>query len=232
MAVQLQQLRTRIRERASMENTTFVTDAELTVYVNQSLSELYDLLVQAYGSDYFVAEHSFSTVADQEDYALPVTPNPEFYKLQGLDLTVNGINYTLERFMFRERNRWQSASPVLVYNSNIPNLRYRIVGSNIRLQPAPSAVYDLVLHYIPRVTALSLDADEVDNEILDGWTEYVVIDGAIKCLVKEESDTTVHERALERMKERIEGMSERDSAEPERVVDVHDLQGDHWGRLR
>ena len=229
MAVQLQQLRTRIRERADMENTTFVTDAELDVYANQSLTELYDHLVAAYGADYFVTEYAFVTVADQADYPLPTT----FYKLSGLDLTVGGIDYTLERFMFRERNRWQSASPVLVYNSNIPNFRYRIVGANLRISPVPTAVYNMTLHHVPRITPLVLDADEVANEILDGWTEYVVIDCAIRCLIKEESDVTALTERLAMMRTRIENMApDRDAAEPERVVDIEDIQGNHWGRTR
>ena len=228
MAVQLQQLRARVRERADLENSQFVTTDELDVYINQSVSELYDLLVASYGSDYFLAEYAFSTVIGQEDYALPYN----FYRLRGLDLTVNGINYTIERFMFRERNRWQSASPVLVYNSNIPNIRYRIVGTNIRLQPEPAAVYAFTLHYVPTAMRLISTTDTIESEIVDGWSEYIVLDAAIKCLNKEESDTTGLSARLERMRERIMSMAERDEGEPERVVDVHDLQGDHWGRLR
>ena len=45
----LTQLIAAVRQRADFVNSQFVTDAELTSYINQSYFELYDLLIQKYG---------------------------------------------------------------------------------------------------------------------------------------------------------------------------------------
>ena len=41
-------LRTRARRRADMENSTFVTDAEIQDYLNSSIAELHDFMVKSY----------------------------------------------------------------------------------------------------------------------------------------------------------------------------------------
>jgi hypothetical protein len=86
MSVTLLQLKDRSRQRADMENSEFVTDAELTIYINGSIAELHDLLVASYGSDYFLSSTTFSTVAGTESYSLPA----DFYKLMGVDVQVSG----------------------------------------------------------------------------------------------------------------------------------------------
>ena len=75
-----------------MENSLFVKDSELTSYINNSIAELHDLLIQSYGDDYYVETVSFNGVSGQIDYALPNGTNysaaPKFYKLRGVDVRV------------------------------------------------------------------------------------------------------------------------------------------------
>jgi len=52
--VSLAELITRIRQRADMVDTQFVTDEELTSYCNESLGELYDLIVGSAAQEYFM----------------------------------------------------------------------------------------------------------------------------------------------------------------------------------
>ena len=52
-------LRTRARRRADMENSTFVSDAEIQDYLNSSISELHDFMVKSY-EDYFVSEQTYN----------------------------------------------------------------------------------------------------------------------------------------------------------------------------
>ena len=47
--VSLEDLIERCRQRADMLQTQFVTDEEITSYLNESLGELYDLIVQNAG---------------------------------------------------------------------------------------------------------------------------------------------------------------------------------------
>ena len=67
----LPQLRTASRQRADMVYSQFVSEAELNSYINASYFELYDLLVQKYGNDYYMTQYSFQLVGNQERYDLP-----------------------------------------------------------------------------------------------------------------------------------------------------------------
>ena len=222
MATTLSGLWQEVRQRADMEDTQFITDAELTTYINNSLGELYDIMVSQYGADYFVTTYQISTVADTQDYELP----SDFYKGLGVDVDVNGELYALERFNFRERNHLRSSTPTF-FTSSTPKYKYKIHGSYLRLAPTPEAVDDITLHYIPRLIRLADGADTVSGVMLDNWTEYVVVDSAIKCLIKDESDVSVLMAQKEQLRRRIEMMADdRDAGEPESVTEVFDPYGD------
>jgi hypothetical protein len=99
-------------------------------------------------------------------------------------------------------------------------MRYRIVGSTIKLVPVPDNNLEIRLWYIPRSVKLTLDTD-IFNDI-NGWSEYIIIDCAIKMLSKEESDVSVliNEKLL--MKRRIEEASNnRDTDRSESIQDIY-----------
>src|SRR4051812_11022033 len=104
--MQLSDLRTAIRQRADMVNSKFVSDSELNSYINQSYFELYDLLIQKYGDNYFVATpYTFTTDGTSQLYDLPT----DFFKLLGVDLALSASldSYvTIRPFNFSERNRY------------------------------------------------------------------------------------------------------------------------------
>ena len=58
--VSLSELRQLTRQRADNENSQFVTDTELTRYLNNSWGELYNLIIENFNDDYFTTSHSFS----------------------------------------------------------------------------------------------------------------------------------------------------------------------------
>jgi hypothetical protein len=68
--VTLADLRTRSRQRANMENSTFVTDVELTRLVNSHRYRLYNALSMAVPY-YFSQDFAITTVPGQIPYALP-----------------------------------------------------------------------------------------------------------------------------------------------------------------
>lgn len=210
----LGELRQRVRERADMEGSQFVTDAELTGYINQSAYELYDLLVLRYGTDQFVSSANITATGLADSFALPAN----FYKLLGVDLQVATDQWVSVRpFMFAERNRYPY--PNIATFAGFTPTRYRLQGSNLWLMPrAPSGqVYRV--WYVPRWTELAADSDVLEG--ISGWTEYVIIDAAIKCLVKEESDPSALMAAKAAMEKRIETAADnRDIAHPQRVQDV------------
>lgn len=218
------QLRTAVRQRADMvtadETKAFVSGTELTSYINQSAYELYDLLIQEFGDDYFVANpYAITTDGTSSSYSLPT----DFYKLLGVDLAFNGTNWsTLKPFNFAERNR-QSLRGLPISPGRV-DLRYRLKGNQLWLTPTPQGGQNLQLWYIPRFTELSADSDTYDG--ISGWTEYVIVDAAIKCLQKEESDCSVLMAQKAALIKRItEAAENRDAGMPSTVADT-DRSGD------
>lgn len=212
--VTLSDMRTRIRRRADMENTSFVSDAELKDWINDSLSELYDILISK-DEDFYLSEYNFSTVADTQDYDLP----NDFYKLRAVSNVESTGEYDIPKFNLRERSRFQNAA----YDGSILSswFRYRLMGNNIRLSPTPDAAKDIRLYYVPKVTLLTDDTDTFDYGVQPGWQEFIEIDVAIKCLEKEESDTSVLMQRKLMIANRIENMAAgRDSNYPAKIIDV------------
>lgn len=218
----LSDLRNAVRQRSNMEGSTFITDVELNSYINQSYFELYDLLVQKYGSHYFIsAPYTLTTDGVSEFYPLPT----DFYKLAGLSVKVTGAiaMYTpLKQASFAEMQRLSGINNQSVIGIN--NLIYTLIASNIWLAPIPIAGQTLRMFYVPRLTQLSADTDTVDG--ISGWTEYIICDAAIKCLQKEESDVSVLGLEKSALIKRIEeAATNRDASSPGTVNDVSSHDG-------
>lgn len=200
-----------------MVNSEFCSNAELNSYINQSLYELYDLLTQKYGDNYYFSTSStFTTDGTSDTYALP----NDFFKLFGVDLqsTASPTGWlTLKRFNVAERNKW--AAPGYQATRGVTNLRYTLRGGYIWLAPIPAGGQTLRLLYAPKMTELSADGDSFAG--VSGWDEYAVVDAAIKAKDKEESDTSVLLARKQALIQRIESAAEnRDAGQPGRIADT------------
>lgn len=241
--VTLASLRSQAQQRSDMVNSNFVSTSEWNSYISNSYKELYDLLVSAFGNDYYVATPvTFSTDGTNDKYALPdgtlYSSAPAFYKLLGVDLQVQGASQvwqTLKPFTFTERNRYSPYGVNTLYRNTA--IRYRLNGSNLWFTPLPQAGLTIRLWYIPQPNTLSSDTDTFDG--ISGWEEYVVIDAAIKALQKEESDVSVLGSQKQAIIARIQGMAEnRDAGSPATVADSMGINGgymnpwsDPWGDM-
>lgn len=219
----LSELRTAVRQRSDMVNSTFITDSELNSYINQSYFELYDLLISKFGDNYYVAPvYTFVTDGSSYQYNLP----SDFYKLLGVDLALSNTNdsfVTVRPFEFIDRNRY--AVPNFQSFYGLTNLRYRLNGDKLWFTPIPAKSQTIRIWYIPRMTTLSSDTDTVEG--ISGWTEYIICDAAIKCLQKEESDVSVLFAEKAALIARIQAMAEgRDAGSPAKVSD--NLYADFW----
>lgn len=215
MAITLAELRTRARQRADMEESEFVSDSELNGYINNSIAELHDILIQAYNTDYYIESYQFTTINNQDAYDLPA----DFYKLRGVDAQLNGNSqYTLKPFNFNERNRFNNFG---VWNLlGISNIRYRLVGDQLKFSPVPDRATQITMWYIPVATELVADTDELQD--LNGYHEYVIIDAAIKMLQKEESDIAVLALQKAAIIERLNSAAQnRDAGSSESVSDIY-----------
>lgn len=204
-----------VSQRADMVNSQFVSPAEMTSYINQSYQELYDILVQKFGDDYFVAApYAVTTDGVTDALTLPT----DFQKLLGVDLALDAQTFiTLRPFMFSERNQFPSNS--FQSSNGITNLRYRIRGNFLWLAPVPPAAQNIRIWYIPQLASLVSGSDIANN--LGGWLEYVIVDAAIKCMQKEESDVSVLLMQKQLLTQRIEAAAaNRDASNPQTVTDT------------
>ena len=243
--VSLGQLRLMSQQRADRVNSNFVTLPEWNSYINQSLYELYDLLITADEEYYVATPAQFSTDGVTFLYPLPdgitsftngitgasgFIASP-FYKLKGVDLGINSANnawVTVGKFNFMDRNSFvypNTASTIY----GVFNIQYRLSGNNIQFIPTPSSTQPIRIWYIPRLPQLLQDTDLTTSSI-SGWIEYVIVDAAIKALQKEESDVSillVQKMAL--MKRIEETASNRDTGKPDTITNVR-LNG-QWGSM-
>jgi hypothetical protein len=229
----LGQVRLLAQQRADRVNSNFVTKEEWNSYINQSYAELYDLLVTLYEDYYVAAPLTFITDGSTNQYTLPNGSNfngaPAFYKLLGADcgLGANGNAWvTLHKFEFISRNRYVFPNVTSTF-LGVFNLRYRVVGNTLFFIPTPSANQYIRLWYIPRVNTLLKDSDMLES--VSGWIEYVIVDAAIKCLQKEESDVSVLLAQKQMLIDRIQSSAmNRDAGQPDTISDIRSF-GERWG---
>jgi hypothetical protein len=216
-------MRTQIRQRCDFVNNNFITDQEFNSYINASRFELYDILCQKFGDDYYVAtpytyttSGKVSALTNASTYPLP----GDFYKGLGVEVALNPQDpnswVSLRKFEFIQRNLWNFPNVYTFYG--ITNLRYRFNGTNLLIVPIPSAGQTIRLWYAPRLNYLLNDTDVFDG--VSGWEEYIIVDCCIKALAKEESDASVFMAQKAALLQRIEeAAANRDIGEPETVSD-------------
>lgn len=131
--ITLSDLRTNCRQSADMERSSKIQDTELTRYINNSIKDLYDKLINAYGDEYFESTSDISLVSGTQNYSLP----SDFYKL----ITANMKTSTGREYPLQKLNSFSSAFRGLT----------NIYGGTVRL------------HYIPTFTNLSAPTDTWDE---------------------------------------------------------------------
>jgi hypothetical protein len=212
MTITLSQIKTASLRRADMVNSNFIEDDELIAFINNSIEELYDIVVLRY-EDYYVDTVQFTITAPNDGYSIPTL----IYKVRGLDLLSGSDWLNVDRFNFEERNRGQQQ---LLLTSIYSDVRYKAIGSTIKIIPKDNAPGTYRLWYIPRFTDLVNDNDTLQAD-LEQWHEYVIVDVAIKCLQKEESDVSVLMAQKAALMNRINNAaSNRDAGQPEVVTRV------------
>lgn len=206
------------RQRCDKVNSLFYSDQEMISMVSQSYKELYDIIIQKFGDDYYVADpYSFTTTNGDQFYALP----SDFYKLLGVEVALNYGDpnswVSLKEFNFAQRNLYNFPNVYTMYG--ITNLRYRLNGNNLYIVPIPSAGQFVRIWYSPRPNQLINSTDTLDA--ISGYEEYIVADVCIKMLAKEESDVSVFAAQKQALLQRIiEAAENRDVGMPQTVTDA------------
>lgn len=218
---------TAAQQRADMENSGFISDAEWLAMCNASLQTLYDKLIEAYGNDYEVqAPYTVTTDGTNDAYDLPT----DFYKLLGVDLQLANNSSTADgwitiwRFNFAQRNQYTLPNIFTLWGRT--NIKYRLRGGKIWFIPIPASGQYLRLWYAPLFTPVTSTDDVVDFG--NGWYEWAINDMAMKALVKEESDISGVMQLQAVQEDRLQTIMEnRDAGAPATTVDVSRANG--WG---
>lgn len=200
----LSELRTYVQRRGSYENSSDITDAILNDFINEAISETYDLLVQRW-ADYYITRGTLVTVAGTDTVALPTT----FYKLRKLEVVDDASPSGYRRLTPVDLE----VSHTLGAQVTAKHYRYRIEAGNLVLMPTPTVVESLRLFYIPYATKLSADGDTFDG--INGYEELAVQFALLRCKMREELPTDDIEREIARLTVRVRSAGDgRDASSP------------------
>ncbi len=175
MAATLATLRTRVRQRADKVSTQFVTDSEVTAYVNAAASELYSLLAQR-RKDWFTTNEN-ETIASGNTITLSTALASRMLYLVGIDYLIGGQYLPLKPYDFGMRGGVNSVEQATG--------TYRV-------------------WYVPEMTLLVADGDTLVWGIPQELEEMIVVGAAIKIKDKEEADTSVLQGEFARLRREAE----------------------------
>jgi hypothetical protein len=211
-----------------MQNNYFVTDEELTTYINNSLAELDDLLTTEY-EDYRLS--SFQAVLPSSGIsnviAIPSTMN----KLRGVDYLVQngGQPITLYPFQFTQRNNNNNTLVNLFSPIGKQRLTYRLADQGIIIEPINQASGTFTVYYTPKFSPLVLTTDILPIQMdTNAWVEYTVVDCCIKILNKQNLDPSGFMAEKQALRARIVGAAKnRDSSGPKKIANTR-YQDEYW----
>lgn len=244
--ISLGYLRYLAKLRADKLNSFYLTTDEWNSNINQSMYELRDILVTKFGDDYFFAPPLFIPLTGLAYYPLPDGSNyagaPAIFKLNGVDVNLYGASdlnsnaswISIPRFNWSDRNKYNLFPNQAGALNNIYQMAYREMGNNLHV--IPSNINQLIrLWYVPVMRQLLQDTDMLDFSF-SGWSEYIIVDAAMKAMVKEESleKWNALNAGKQVLIERINTTgANRDVGQPNSVSNVRSTMGDpgfsNWG---
>lgn len=180
------------------------SDSQINVEINYAYLRVYKEVVDVW-EDYYRTRVTTSTVANQNEYALP----SDFYKLKRLEIRyVSGEDRVkMRRFNF-------SQLPVTVdetsnYGSTAAPI-FELSGGFLRLLPVPitSVTSAVLLHYIKQVTELDDDTDTIDIPFPDSYGKLIEIGAVAELLSKGQQEEEVSSKFVTKFEAGIQQMRE------------------------
>ena len=196
--------------------TTRYASGETAEYVNQSMAELYGILVQS-DEDFYTVSVPLTTVSGQADYTFAsLVTNNDVLKYRGLDVpTVGGFKRSAERLEWSERNDYTGPMPVFIAGRP---LKVHVTKDTLSLYPTPTGGLACTFWYVPNPPRLDV-AGTITFDGCSGWEEYIVLDVAAKMLVKdallEEAGMLLQQKEV--LKQGILATRQRDISGPRHI---------------
>jgi hypothetical protein len=223
----------RVRQRSNTEGLSeSITDVEILDHINQSFAKWYDLVRgQTWAGQYYRKSFPFQTTPAVFGTTFPIADPPpgqlyqlpsDFLNLISVTCFLNtGIPLIAESFNEEERNKfrwwpigWWASTPIF----------YQLWGNNISFIPAPQSVFQVTINYTPVAPRLYNLTDSMDS--INGFEEYIVLDSAVKVLIKtgEKEMVGILEGRRQEESERIKLMApRRDQTAPEKFHERSNL---------
>lgn len=217
--VDLGTLKTKVRTIIAGQNdTAWLSDTELTTFINDSISALVEL-INNQNSDYYVVSATLSA----NGTAFIDLPD-DVLEVRGMDYKQGDQAITMRGFNFQERNRLNTPFWTM-YGADIYGLyRYHLLGDQVEIQPIPTTADQFTVWYVPINAPLVSDSDTFNFQ--NRWDQWIVFDAAIKARLKEEDEQAV--AVLQGEREKVEqrimaAASRRDSGQPETAPNVEHM---------
>jgi hypothetical protein len=225
--VKLSDLQARVLQRANLEGAAgFIPPAELTDYINGSIADWSDeVRGTTWGGTYSRSSYAFTTASNTAAYPLPA----DFLSLLSVDINIAG-SPVISAIAYQEeqRNAFKNYPVFFGWGFSHP-IYYQLQGGNISFIPTPLGAYNVTLNYVPTAPVLTDPDDAIDS--INGWEEFIVLDAAIKCLIKSGQPSLIPtlEDRLTKQRERIRAMAaRRDQATAEHVHVVANAGFSDW----
>lgn len=211
-------LRYQAQSRCDRINSQFVTTPEWNQYITEARKQLYNIITECYGGDYYSSStYTITTQSGVQQYPLP----GDMFKPTLVEVALNPNDsqswVTLRRFNWIQKNLWNYPNVYTFYG--ITNIRYRFMGDFLYIVPVTTSNQTIRINYVPRPSTLMIDTEIVDG--ISGFEEYIILTAAMMALLKEESPTAEEFAVLrDKIVTDIESAAEnRDIGEPQTVSD-------------
>lgn len=219
----VQEIIDRVRFRWDYTNSSgdysdeYLTDEMLIDYIDSAWPEVYEFRADS-DSDFDVTEHTASLSAGSKTVDLP----EDFYSLMAVDIADAGTtNFRrVRKNNWLERNSYQNdQASGGGYRQSAADVGYRLMGSEVRIEPPPNSNRTVRLTYKPQPTTLSSSLQSLSfHGALDLELLCTHVIRRVKDMEEEPLDTS--DREIARLEKRlVRAFRKRDDAEAERLAD-------------
>ena len=205
----------------AFSNSTHITKATVTRWINQSGRQLGSKIRDAFGEEYAAKEETINLTAGPNQYALP---SDYLRTIHMRWVKSGGSTVYLPRAAAQSVGQAHTGQRYDV-TREIDPFGYHITGANVEFWPSPRSAEVVTHRYISTlfffdngglpVADMSADTDYIDG--VNGWEEYIVLDCCIKHANNEEQDARPFENELARIISEIDREAGKRSGEPVKI---------------
>jgi hypothetical protein len=224
-------------QRANLEGSDeFITPPELIGEINTSLAEWHDLVTATtWNGTQVRRRYNFTTTASTSPVPYVSPPPGSFYplpqaflRLLSVDIAIsNNLVITAQAFQEENRNIFKYY-PVGAWIWNQP-IYYQLQDNNIVFIPGPIGQFQVQVNFVPTAPQLARPLDTFDS--INSWEEFIVLDVAIKLLIKDGQTDMIQvlEGLREAQRARIKSLApKRDQQTAEMIHETFDMSPWQW----